>query len=130
MLDIAPFENKIAFATLSGADVLELFSQMASVGGEGVSHAVRLVITSEGKLVSATINGELVDPAKDYRLTTIDYLLGGTDKLEALKKCRNVNAPKEASNNSRFVIMNYFREMEKQGKMVDAEVEGRITIKE
>lgn len=130
VLDIAPFENKIAFASLRGDALQELFEQMASVGGEGVSHAVRLVITSEGKLVSATINGELVDPAKDYRLTTIDYLLGGTDKLEALKKCRNVNAPKEASNNSRFVIMNYFREMEKQGKMVDAEVEGRITIKE
>ncbi len=129
VLDIAPFENKIAFGTLSGADVLELFSQMASVGGEGVSHAVRMVITKDGKLVSATINGEPVDPAKDYRLTTIDYLLGGTDKLEALKKCRDVNAPKEVSNNSRFVIMNYFREMEKQGKMVDAEIEGRIIVK-
>ena len=129
VLDIAPFENKIAFGTLSGAEVLELFSQMASVGGEGVSHSVRLVITKDGQLVSATINGEPIDPAKDYRLTTIDYLLGGSDKMDALKKCRNVNAPKEASNNSRFIIMNYFREMEKQGKVVDAEIEGRIIVK-
>ena len=102
---------------------------MASVGGEGVSHSVRLVITKDGQLVSATINGEPIDPAKDYRLTTIDYLLGGSDKMDALKKCRNVNAPKEASNNSRFIIMNYFREMEKQGKVVDAEIEGRIIVK-
>lgn len=129
VLDIAPFENKIAFGTLSGAEVLELFSQMASAGGEGVSHSVRLVITKDGQLVSATINGEPIDPAKDYRLTTIDYLLGGSDKMDALKKCRNVNAPKEASNNSRFIIMNYFREMEKQGKVVDAEIEGRIIVK-
>lgn len=129
VLDIAPFENKIAFGTLSGAEVLELFSQMASVGGEGVSHSVRLVITKDGQLVSATINGEPIDPAKDYRLTTIDYLLGGSDKMDALKKCRNVNAPKEASNNSRFIIMNYFREQEKQGKVVDAEIEGRIIVK-
>ena len=71
----------------------------------------------------------VIDPAKDYRLTTIDYLLGGSDKMDALKKCRNVNAPKEASNNSRFIIMNYFREMEKQGKVVDAEIEGRIIVK-
>ena len=129
VLDIAPFENKIAFTTLSGADVLELFSQIASVGGEGVSHAVRLVISKDGKLVSATVNGQAIDPAKDYRIATIDYLLGGTDKMEALKKSRNINAPKDASNNSRFVIMNYFREMQKQGKVVDSQLEGRITIK-
>ena len=128
VLDIAPFENKIAFGTLSGAEVLELFGQMASVGGEGVSHSVRMVITKDGRLESATINGEPIDPAKDYRLTTIDYLLGGTDKLETLKKCRNVNAPKEASNNSRFVIINYFRYMQKQGKEVDAKIEGRVIM--
>lgn len=128
VLDIAPFENKIAFGTMTGADILELFGQMASVGGEGVSSSVRMVIKG-GRLESATINGEPVDPAKSYRLTTIDYLLGGTDKLEALKKCTNVNAPKDASNNSRFVIMNYFREMEKQGKIVDAEIEGRVIVK-
>ena len=128
VLDIAPFENKIAFGTMTGADGLELVGQMASVGGEGVSSSVRMVIKG-GRLESATINGEPVDPAKSYRLTTIDYLLGGTDKLEALKKCTNVNAPKDASNNSRFVIMNYFREMEKQGKIVDAEIEGRVIVK-
>ena len=130
VLDIAPFENKIAFGTMTGAEVLELFGQMAAVGGEGVSHSVRMVITKDGKLESATINGEAIDPAKEYRMTTIDYLLGGTDKMEAMKKCRNVNAPKDASNNSRFIIMNYFRDMLKQGKEVNAEMEGRVTIKE
>ena len=129
VLDIAPFENKIAFGTLTGAEVLELFGQMASVGGEGVSSSVRMVITKDGRLESATINGEPVDPAKNYRLTTIDYLLGGTDKLEALKKCRDINAPKDVSNNSRFVIMNYFRYMQKQGKEVYAQIEGRVVVK-
>ena len=128
VLDIAPFENKIAFASLRGDALQELFQQMASVGGEGVSHAVRMVITADGKLVSATVNGEPVNPAREYRLATIDYLLGGTDKLEAFKKAFNINAPKEASNNSRFIIMNYFREQAKQGKIVDAQIEGRITI--
>ncbi len=129
VLDIAPFENKIAFASLRGDALLELFQQMASVGGEGVSHAVRMVITADGKLVSVTVNGEPVDPAREYRLATIDYLLGGTDKLDAFKKAFNVNAPKEASNNSRFIIMNYFREQAQQGKVVDAQIEGRVTIK-
>ena len=129
VLNIAPFENKIAFTTLNGEAVTELFKQMASVGGEGVSHAVRLVITEDGQLISATVNGEPVDPQREYRIATIDYLLGGTDKMDAFKKSMNVNAPKEASNNSRFIIMNYFRELAKEGKLVDAQIEGRITVK-
>ena len=130
VLDIAPFENKIAFTTLSGTDLLELFSQMANVGGEGVSHSVRMVISKDGKLVSVTVNGEPVDPARDYRITTIDYLLGGTDKIEAFKKGRNVNSPQEVSNNTRFIIMNYFRDLTRQGKEADAEIEGRVKVKE
>ena len=130
VLDVAPFENKIAFVTLRGDVLQELFEQMATVLGEGVSHSVRMVISKDGKLLSATVNGEPIDPARNYRITTIDYLLGGTDKLEAFKKGFDINAPKDVSNNTRFVIMNYFREMQKQGKVVDAEIEGRVTIKE
>lgn len=130
VLDIAPFENKIAFLTMSGADVLELFRQIAKRGGEGVSSAVRMVITKDGQLVSATLNGEPIDEQKDYRVVTIDYLLGGNDQMTAFTKGRDVNSPQETSNNTRFIIMDYFRAMEKEGKVVDAQVEGRITIKE
>ena len=129
VLDVAPFENKISFITLKGDVLLELFGQIAKTGGEGMSRSVRLVITKDGQLVSATINGEPIDPQKEYRVTTIDYLLGGTDKMEAFKKGTNINAPKDASNNTRFIIINYFREMQKQGKVVDAEIEGRVTVK-
>ena len=130
VLDVAPFENKIAFATLSGADLLELFSQIAKRGGEGVSSAIRMEITKDGKLLSIKLNGEEIDPQKDYRYATIDYLLGGTDQMTAFAKSRDINAPKEASNNTRFIIMDYFRAMEKEGKVVDAQIEGRITVKE
>ena len=128
VVDIAPFENKIAFTTLSGADLLELFEQIADVGGEGVSRGVCLVV-SQNHLVSATINGEPIDPQRDYRVATIDYLLGGTDKMSAFKKGKNVNSPLDASNNTRFIIMNYFRELQKRGEIVDSEIEGRITVK-
>jgi 2',3'-cyclic-nucleotide 2'-phosphodiesterase (5'-nucleotidase family) len=128
VLDVAPFENKISFVTLKGDVLLELFAQIASVGGEGLSRSVRMVITKDGLLESVTVNGQPIDPQKEYRVTTIDYLLGGTDKMEAFKKGTNINAPKDASNNTRFIIMNYFREMDKQGKVVDSEIEGRVTI--
>ncbi|MBQ9229977.1 MAG: 5'-nucleotidase C-terminal domain-containing protein [Prevotella sp.] len=130
VLDIAPFENKIAFVTLTGEEVLELFSQFASTGGEGVSHGVKLVITQDGKLVSASLKGEPIDPKRNYRIATIDYLLGGNDKMLAFQKGKQVNSPQEFENNTRFIIMDYFREQTRQGKMVDAEMEGRIVIKQ
>jgi len=130
VLDIAPFENKIAFVTLSGDALTELLGQIAAVGGEGMSQSVRMVISKDHKLVSATINGEPIDPARSYRITTIDYLLGGTDKMEAFKKGTSINSPKDVSNNTRFIIMNYFRDMQKQDKVVDSEIEGRVKVKE
>ena len=126
--DIAPFENKIAFTTLTGAKVLELFAQIAKRGGEGVSHGVELVITSDGKFVSACLNGEEIDPQREYRAVTIDYIVQGNDGMSAFKDGTNTVSPQEDKDNSRFLIMNYFKAMHAAGKEVDAKVEGRITV--
>ncbi len=126
--DMAPFENKICFLTLTGKKVTELFQQIAHRGGEGLSHAVRLVITKDGKLVSATINGEPIDPAKTYRIATLDYLAEGNDQLVAFKSGTDVLSPKQKENNVRYIIMDYFREMQKQGKSVESKIEGRCVI--
>ena len=124
--DIAPFENKIAFTTLSGAKVLELFQQIAKRGGEGVSHGVELVITRDGQLVSARLNGKEIDPQRSYRAVTIDYIVQGNDGMPAFRDGTNVKSPQDDKDNSRFLIMNYFRAMHAQGKKVDAQVEGRV----
>lgn len=126
--DMAPFENKICFLSLTGEKVTELFQQIAHRGGEGLSHAVRLVITKDGKLVSATINGEPVDPAKTYRIATLDYLAEGNDQLVAFKSGTDVLSPKQKENNVRYIIMGYFREMQKQGKSVESKIEGRCVV--
>ena len=126
ILDIAPFENKIGFTTLNGEQLMTLFRQIASRGGEGVSHGVELVITTDGRLVSARLHGQEIDPKADYRVTTIDYLLGGNDGMGALAEGSNVVSPQESRNNSRFIIMDYFRDKSAKGEVVDAKVEGRI----
>ncbi len=128
VLDIAPFENKICFVTLTGAKVLELFSQMAHTGGEAVSHGVELVFTRDHKLKSARLNGKEIDPKASYRIATLDYLAQGNDKMEAFKSATNVVSPQESSNNTRFIIMDYFKEQTAQGKVVNAHKEGRIRV--
>lgn len=126
--EVAPFENKICFLTLTGEKVLELFQQIAHRGGEGVSHAVRMVITRDGKLKGVTLNGEPVDPAKSYRIATLDYLAEGNDQLVAFKSGTDMVAPKSKENNVRYIIMDYFREMKAQGKVVESRIEGRCVV--
>ena len=128
VIDVAPFENKLCFMTLKGSQVTTLFEQIAARGGEGVNHVVRAVISKDKKLVSLKINGEDVNPDADYRIATIDYLADGNDGLPVLKSGTNRKMLTDKSNNLRFIIMDFFRENTKQGREVNAEVEGRITV--
>lgn len=128
--EMAPFENKICFLTLSGEKVLELFRQIAKRGGEGVSHSVTLVITRDGKLVNATLDGEPIDPAAFYRVATLDYLAEGNDQLVAFKSGTDVNMPSGKEHSVRYIIMDYFREKAAGGKPVESKIEGRIIVTE
>lgn len=130
VLDVAPFENKICFISLKGDKVLELFSQIAHRGGEGVSRGVQMEITKDGKLLSARLFGKAIDPEANYRIATIDYLAQGNDGLTAFKSGTNLNSPTDEKNNARFIIRDYFLEMSKQGKVVDSKVEGRIVVED
>ena len=129
VLAVAPFENKIAFTTLTGEKILELFQQIARRGGEGVSKGTEMVISSDGKLLSARLHGKEIDPQGTYRVTTIDYLLGGNDGMPALKEGSNLRIVKDESSNTRYLISNFFKEHAAQGKSVDAQKEGRIIVK-
>lgn len=128
VLNVAPFENHICFLTLTGEKVLQLFREMASRDGEGVSKGVKLVITKDGKLVSAQLNGKDIDPSKSYRIATLDYLAQGNDGLEAFKSKTNVVSPDDEPHDVRYIIINYFRYMASEGKAVDAKVEGRVSV--
>ena len=133
VLDVAPFENKICFTTLTGEKLMELFRQIAHRGGEGVSKGVELVIKMDekgetGELISARLHGQEIDPQAEYRVATLNYLLEGNDGMPAFLGGTNSVAPQEASNNTRFLIMNYFRDMQAKGIVVDAKVEGRIKV--
>lgn len=119
---ISPFQNKLALLTLKGRDLMELFRNIAAVKGEGVSHEVALVVSKEGKLVSARLNGKKIKKKKIYRIATLDYLAEGNDKMFALKKAANL-----------WVSDLYTRDcmmmsVERAGT-INASLEGRITIR-
>ncbi len=129
VLAVAPFDNRICFITMTGETVLTLFRQIAAQGGQGVSHGVELVISTDGKLLSARLHGKEIDPKGSYRVSTIDYLAQGNDHLTAFKEGTDLKAPQDEKNNSRYVIAEYFRRLTAQGRKIDAKVEGRIIVK-
>lgn len=128
VLNVAPFENHICFLTLTGEKTLQLFREMAARHGEGVSRGVRMTIARNGELKAVTLDGKAIDPQKSYRVATLDYLAQGNDGLKAFKSKTNVVSPSDEANDVRHVIVNYFKEMQAQGKAVDAKVEGRVSV--
>lgn len=123
ILAIAPFENIFTVLKMKGTEMLELMQDIAAVHGEGVSSSARLVITRDGQLKSATIGGQPIDPERIYTVVTLDYLADGNDKLYALKKSIERTATKEPV---RETLMNRLRELDAEGKMATAQIEGRI----
>lgn len=119
---ISPFDNRLAIVQLKGSDLTALMQDIAAVHGEGVSHEVRMTITSDGKLLDATISGQPIDPERTYRIATLDYLTEGNDKLYSLKKAIRVDV---SDLFTRDCMMKYVREH----SPITSKIEGRITVK-
>lgn len=123
--NVFPFENRLTYLTLNGTQLMRLFGDIAKVGGEAISGA-RLVISTDGKLIEATVGGKAVNPEQNYRIATLDYLAEGNDKLYTLAEGSDV----QITNLSlRDLIINYTAELHSQGKPINATLDGRITIK-
>lgn len=118
---ISPFENELVVLEIKGKHLLKLMHNIAAVGGEGVSSSVRMVISKDRKLISATINGEKISRKRTYTVATLDYLAEGNDKMYALKKAKKRHM---IGLKTREVLM----ESVVKHRIIDSKIEGRITI--
>jgi len=89
LITMMPFNNRVQVIDIKGADILPALLQMARVGGSGVSKGVEVVFTpktdsADATIVSATLNGEPIDPERTYRVATIDYMAKGGDYMPTL----------------------------------------------
>ena len=125
ILAISPFENFFTILKLKGSDVEALMHDIAAVRGEGISSAARLVITPDGKLISATLGGKPIEADKIYTIATLDYLADGNDKLYALKRSTERIVTEEPV---RETLMNQLRLLDSKGLKATAEIEGRIVV--
>ncbi len=125
IINIAPFLNYFTIVDLKGEHVLELFGQIAHSLGEGVSKEVNLVISSDGKLLSSSVNGKSVDPNKTYKIATINYLASGNDHLEAFKQSSHVDVRRELAQD---ILLDFILGETSSGRHLSSSLDGRIKI--
>ena len=124
--NVFTFENRLALLTLNGEQLAQLCKEIAKVGGEAIS-GMRLEITREGELVSATVGGKAIEPQATYRIATLDYLSHGNDNLTTLAGGRDLVVTNHLL---RDLMMEYIKRETAKGKKISAACDGRITIKE
>lgn len=74
-----PFANHLLLTRLKGRDFMEAMKMAASKGGEGVSDEVRVLTDGLGAVRKVLVNGEEIDPDRDYVVCTINYVAEGND---------------------------------------------------
>lgn len=123
---LLPFDNVILTMDLSGATVLSLLEQNgASEHGilqmSGVSVAYDMNKPKGERLLSATVAGGPLQPARTYRVATNDFLAAGGDGFKQFMD----GARLVYGDNLRDVLVSYL----KQRSPVAPAVEGRIAVK-
>ena len=124
--NVFTFENRLAFLTLDGEQLTQLCKEIAKVGGEAIS-GMRLEITKDGELVSATVGGKAIEPQTTYRIATLDYLSQGNDNLTTLGQGTDLEITKHLL---RDLMVEYIKNETANSRKITATCDGRITIKE
>ncbi len=94
---VQPFNNTLVTYTLTGAELREVLEQNFDGQGPnqvlspscGFAYAYDLSRPVGSRIVSITFNGQPINPAASYRVTTSDFLASGGDTYSALLKGRD-----------------------------------------
>jgi 5'-nucleotidase len=94
---VQPFNNTLVTQTLTGAQLRELLEQNFDANGpyqvlspsRGFAYAYDLSRPVGSRIVSVTLDGQPIDPAASYRVTTSDFLASGGDTYSVLLKGRD-----------------------------------------
>lgn len=90
ILSTFPFSNHLVLASIKGQDFIDAMKIAARKGGEAVSNEIRVVTDEKGELVRVVLNGEEMDPEREYLYATIDYLFWGNDGFKPLANSKLV----------------------------------------
>ena len=123
LVSMFPFKNYLTVVTLPGWRLRQIFEQMAQTGVQVVG-GVKLVIKGN-QLESALVGGEPLDDNKTYNVATIDFLLTGGDGYKLGENALQTIVTDVAVIDA---ILPRVQKLEAEGKTVDYQTDGRVTI--
>ena len=122
IFEVMPFDNLIVIQEVKG-NVFKLFlNKVAEKGGWPVSGITMQI--KDKKPVNILVNGKPIDDYTTYIIANSDYIaLQGGDDCDMLKGLPTMNK----GYIYRDAIIDYIKQITKQGKPIDWKVEGRVT---
>ena len=122
-----PFDNTIIVVTLKGKDVIKMFEYIGTIKkGNGafpqVSNGVTFTINQvKGICENILINGEPIDPEKEYKIATNSYMFEGGDGYVFFK---NAVDSYDTSLFQRDALIEYI----KKHRVINPQIENRIQL--
>lgn len=128
VFEILPFENTITVLTLSGVQLTELMNEIGRIGG-GVSGMQIVVSKTTHQVIKAMVGGKPIDSNKSYTVATLNYLAEGNDGFKVLGQ-KDVKRITRDDVLLRDIFLNYVKRQTKEGREIDARIEGRFMVEE
>ena len=129
LISLIPFEEPVALASVNGAELQEMFREMAApdvdFGEDGWWHGhvsnARVVWDDDAELIlEATVDGEPIDPDARYTVAVSEYLLHSEHEFPTLAQRHRI----DEADIQYEVLAAYARE-----HGISPEIEGRIEIR-
>ncbi len=125
LIEVCPFGNTLVVLELTGAELLAALEHGTRGGGmllpsKGFSYTYDRSAAEGSRLVSASLNGEAIDPGKSYKLTFSNFTSSGGDGHRVLAEAKGARL--ETGFVDIDALVNYF----KANSPVKMENEGRV----
>lgn len=121
-----PFKNYLCYCKMKGDNLTQLFQQLAGTKAFQATSGATIRVKAH-ELESALIGGQPIDPERIYNVTTIDFLLDGGDGLRIGALSEDVQLSHVLLKD---VMLDYVESMEKEGKVIDAQSDGRVIMED
>ncbi len=120
--ELLPFENYVTVLSLSGSQLERLADEIAITGGEPIAGWTMELVGDDA--VDVRVGGQPVDPARSYRLATVDYLVdgGGTWTVLWEAGAQGAQAREDLDVLIRDVLVAYLRERDTVSPALDGRV--------
>lgn len=125
MLSMFPFKNYLVYVEHKGSQIRKILETMAAGRVEVLGGA--RIVSENGKLVSATIDGEPIDDNKVYGLATISFLLNGGDGLSMSENAVSITHFEDVMIID--AVLDHIKAETEAGRPISYQEDGRVQFK-